>query len=106
MIDVHSSASICSARVVEPTTSTKSAVTTLRSLVTSAMRILLTSVVGARVFKCCNRSLSAGVVVPVGWPQDVQNRSPADSDAPQLPQAMLKALPQLRQKRAESGFGV
>src|SRR5262249_24074550 len=106
MMAVHSSASICSARVVEPTTSTKSTVTILRSLVTSAMRILLTSAVGVSVFRCCRRSLSEEVVVPVGWPQDVQKRSPADIGAPQLAQAILSALPQLRQKRAESGFWV
>src|SRR5215470_17627459 len=94
MMDVHSSASMRSARVVEPTTSTKSAVTTLRSLVTSALRILLTSAFGARVFKCCRRSLSAEVVVPVGCPHDVQNRSPADIEAPQLLHVKVSALPQ------------
>src|SRR5258707_15600115 len=106
MMDVHSSASICSASVVEPTTSTNRAVTILRSLVTSAVRILLTSVVGASVFKCCKRSLSDGVIVPVGCPQALQNRSPGASDVPQFEQVRLNACPQFRQNRAESGFDV
>src|SRR5258708_11108591 len=106
MMEVHSSASICEASVVEPTTPTTSAVTILRSLVTCAVRILLTSVVGASVFKCCKRSLSDGVIVPVGCPQALQNRSPAAIDVPQFAQDTLNAWPQLRQNRAESGFGV
>ena len=47
MSAVQSSGSICSASLVEPTTSTKSAVTGLRSPVSRAARIFVMSGVGA-----------------------------------------------------------
>src|SRR5689334_8479811 len=105
MMEAQSSASICSASAVEPTTSAKSAVTTFRSLLTSAAWIFLTRAEGTAVFIRTSRISSVEVVTWTGWPQLVQNRSPGDMGAPQLEQARSE-FPQLRQNFAPSGLSV
>src|SRR5918995_3739101 len=83
MSAVQSSGSICSASVVDPTTSAKRAVTGLRSPVSRAARILVTSGVGPAASK--RLWIAASVVdgSPSGWPQFGQNRASAATAASQ-----------------------
>src|SRR5262245_11468823 len=73
IIAVQSSGSICSARVVEPTTSAKRAVTGLRSPVRRAVRILVIRGAGAAAATRVWVAASAVVASVSGLPQLAQN---------------------------------
>ena len=85
MMPVHSSASIDSAREVDPTTSAKSAVTGLRSPVRRGACIFLTRGWGAAACSRAWRGSSSGVAA-TGWPQVMQNRASGGSGAEQFRQ--------------------
>src|SRR5579859_5620307 len=105
MIAVQSSASICSAREVEPTTSAKSAVTTLRSPARRAARIFAASGAGAAAARRVRRASSVGVLPTLtAWPQLIQNRAPAGNSVLQLLQRCTRGVPQLRQNLACGGL--
>ena len=83
MMTVQSSGSICSASVVESTTSTKSAVTGFRSPVSRAARILLMSGAGAAAISRAWASASPVPASESAWPQLAQNRASGATAASQ-----------------------
>jgi hypothetical protein len=104
MMAVHSSGSMRSASIVEPTTSTNSTVTNLRSPDKCAARIFSARGAGVAAAICVRRCCSTAVLPSTGWPQVMQKRAAAGKPAPQLTHTRISFAPQLMQKVASAGL--